>query len=358
MEKDWIPEKNIIDSANAVIKNFIYLSQTKVSRYTIEKYTKAHPEYPSLSLGAIGSLLERWGLESLIYSCKSEHLDQLPKPSILLLRRHFEDDKEVEYVILFNTQRTEVEYLHCKDGWTIENKKTFLKKWAKIGLSLISSQNFQEKNFSALERRYEKRLKEKRKKHEIYTIENFLTREECKYIIKISRKRFVRSKVVVDGKPNVVDGRTSYSAFLDSLNDTKLLKIRIRAAQLLKHPLTHIEELQVVSYEKGQQYQIHHDAFTNKSISEKGKIEKNGQRVYTVLVYLNDDFFGGSTFFPSLEYKIQPKEGKALVFRNVTKLRRIIKAANHCGLPVTKGRKYALNIWIRDRPFLRGNSIN
>lgn len=69
-----------------------------------------------------------------------------------------------------------------------------------------------------------------------------------------------------------------------------------------------------------------------------------------MLAYLNDDFDGGATYFPNVDILVHPKKKRVVIFNNLDDNGKVIKTAFHAGLPVTKGRKYAVNIWVREKP--------
>ena len=58
--------------------------------------------------------------------------------------------------------------------------------------------------------------------------------------------------------------------------------------------------------------------------------------MYSVLIYLNDDFEGGETSFPDLLRIVKPEAGAALVFGH---------GHEHIGLPISQGDKYALHLF-------------
>lgn len=60
-------------------------------------------------------------------------------------------------------------------------------------------------------------------------------------------------------------------------------------------------------------------------------------RYFTILCYLNDNFEGGSTFFPYLSYRAVPRRGKAIVFPS-----RYMHAAE----PVLSGQKFVALSWV------------
>ena len=70
------------------------------------------------------------------------------------------------------------------------------------------------------------------------------------------------------------------------------------------------------------------------------------QRTATMIMYLNDDFEGGSTCFQHLDLKIQPKRGSALVYY-YTPAEPLI----HCGEAVVSGTKFILNAFVRNGEF-------
>jgi len=70
-----------------------------------------------------------------------------------------------------------------------------------------------------------------------------------------------------------------------------------------------------------------------------------------MLAYLNDDFEGGGTYFPDLNYMVHPKKRRVVIFNNLDEEGNTLKkAAWHGGLPITTGRKYAINMWVRNKP--------
>jgi hypothetical protein len=96
-----------------------------------------------------------------------------------------------------------------------------------------------------------------------------------------------------------------------------------------------VEQIQCVRYKKGQKFRTHFD----------GGVEL--PRLTTYLLYLNEDFDGGDTYFPILDLTVEPRTGACLRFASCDKLGRVLWPSEHGGLPVSSGIKYALNIWVR-----------
>ena len=60
-------------------------------------------------------------------------------------------------------------------------------------------------------------------------------------------------------------------------------------------------------------------------------------RYFSVVCYLNDDFAGGHTSFPGLDFVATPETGKAIVFPS---------NYLHCSEPIVSGEKFVLVSWI------------
>jgi len=109
----------------------------------------------------------------------------------------------------------------------------------------------------------------------------------------------------------------------------------------------HFEQLQVVRYQPGQLYKEHWDACYEEEKCQEF-LKKGGNRYATFLLYLNDDFEDGETYFPLRDKKIIPEKGKAALFFNLDE-NNIDKLENskHAGLPPKSGIKWMCNVWVR-----------
>ena len=101
------------------------------------------------------------------------------------------------------------------------------------------------------------------------------------------------------------------------------------------------EPLQVLRYRTGGEYKPHFDAIPG----------FDNPRTMTFLVWLNEDYEGGETFFPTPGLKLKGRTGDAILFRNAGPDGRRDAAAGHAGLPVARGEKRIASRWIRARPF-------
>ena len=79
-------------------------------------------------------------------------------------------------------------------------------------------------------------------------------------------------------------------------------------------------------------------------------LKNGGQRVVTALAYLNDVIEGGETVFPNLDKSVTPEKGKIVIFHLCKKgTYEPNPDALHGGMPVTKGEKWAFNLWFREK---------
>lgn len=356
MEKYWLPQRNMLDSPIALLKNFIYYVKHPISRSTIEEETLEFPNFPNVTLATYMQLLENWGVEQVAFKCEMENLKDIASPSILFITDDPENKTEGEFVMFYEVKENNIEYLHTRKGWIIETLEDFSKKFGKVAISAKSLKTKGEIDFEKKEKEYEEKKLANPALKNVRVIDDFLTDKECEYIINLAQPVFKRSLVTGTEKDIVHEGRTSYTAGLDVFaKDEILLSIRMRAAELLNMPETHFEHFQCVSYDKTQELINHFDTFDETTERGRKIVEEKGQRKYTMLAYLNDDFIGGGTHFPNLDLLVQPKKRAVVIFNNLDDNGNVIPAAFHAGLPVTQGRKYAMNMWVCTKPCRKYN---
>lgn len=184
---------------------------------------------------------------------------------------------------------------------------------------------------------------------------NVLTPTECKYLIEAAQDRLEPSTVLTpaeDAFGEVHEGRTSSGACFSRGATPEIEVIERRIAQLTNSPFENGEGLQVMRYEEGQHYLPHHDFFDIEKPGYEKYIGSAGQRVFSVIMYLNDDFQEGETEFPILRFVVPPIRGSALVFRNVgADNSRPDCSTLHGGRPPKKGTKYIATKWIRENAY-------
>ena len=182
-------------------------------------------------------------------------------------------------------------------------------------------------------------------------IDGIITPEECKYIIDQATPNFKRSAVV--GSNGEDSSRTSETAWV-SRTDPVARKILAKALELTGKPIENCEDLQVVRYEPGTFYRAHHDSCCDGSEGCLNFENDGGQRIGTLLLYLNSEFTDGETHFPDYEdgLKIKADPGSAIFFRPLCANEdKCHPKALHAGLAPTSGVKYVCNVWVRENKF-------
>ncbi len=171
---------------------------------------------------------------------------------------------------------------------------------------------------------------------------------ECGALIEIARACEAKASVCDSdtGAVRVDAVRNNNMSWVD--NDHPLVRsLNQRIAALTGIPLENQEPLQVLHYRTGEEYVPHHDAFT----PGNQQLEHGGNRIATVLLYLNSVLAGGGTFFPEMDMRVFPHAGMGLFFRSI-KEGRIIQRSLHAGEPVLQGEKWVASKWIRERAYV------
>jgi prolyl 4-hydroxylase len=146
--------------------------------------------------------------------------------------------------------------------------------------------------------------------------------------------------------------RTGSSAWIGPLErDFVCAVMQERAARACGVPVANHETPSILSYEAGQQFATHFD-FVSPHLLQNPDEARRGQRLFTVVTYLNEDFTAGQTYFPRLGFKYRGATGDALLFANVMSDGSPDRNTLHAGLAPESGRKWALSQWIRARPQL------
>ena len=197
----------------------------------------------------------------------------------------------------------------------------------------------------------------------VITFDNFLTPEECQALIDIGYEYgYERSRDVgevkfdgtFDGKESV--GRTSENAWCSSLKGCRekevIQRVMGRMSSIMGIPPENSEDLQILKYEIGQFYNVHHDYIPQQ------RNRQCGPRILTFFLYLSDVEAGGGTGFPSLDLTVSPKAGRALLWPSILDSNPINQdgRTTHEALPVEIGAKFAANGWIHQYDYITPQS--
>jgi prolyl 4-hydroxylase len=180
----------------------------------------------------------------------------------------------------------------------------------------------------------------------------FLSDHECTGLMALAAPRLLRSETVdnATGGSEVNAARTSDGMFFERGEAPLVAAIEQRIAELLRWPPDHGEGLQVLRYRPGAQYRPHHDYFDPAHPGTARILQRGGQRVGTLLMYLNTPEGGGATTFPDVGLEVAPLRGNAVFFsydRAHPETRTL-----HGGAPVTAGEKWVATKWLRETVFV------
>ncbi|XP_057959489.1 prolyl 4-hydroxylase 1 [Malania oleifera] len=195
----------------------------------------------------------------------------------------------------------------------------------------------------------------------IIVFHNFLSMEECDYLMATAKPRLQTSTVVdtKTGKGITSEVRTSSGMFLshEERKYPMVQAIEKRISVYSQIPVENGELIQVLRYEKNQFYKPHHDYF-----SDTFNLKRGGQRIATMLMYLSDNVEGGETYFPMVDsvececggeimagLSVKPVKGDAVLFWSMGLDGQSDPNSIHGGCKVLAGEKWSATKWMRQR---------
>ena len=121
-------------------------------------------------------------------------------------------------------------------------------------------------------------------------------------------------------------------------------RVEQRIANVTRAPQErYFEPFQILRYEPGQFYKVHHD-------QNSGLFTPQGARVFTFFMYLSTPTRGGGTHFADLNVTVPAVKGSAVLWPSVTDADPDVDEplTRHEGLPPDEGVKYAANVWVHN----------
>ena len=180
---------------------------------------------------------------------------------------------------------------------------------------------------------------------------DLLSADECAELIALARSRLARSETVETstGASAVNAARTSEGMFFEPGEFPVCARLEKRIAALLGWPLENGEGLQILRYGPGTEYRPHYDYFDPDEAGTPAILKRGGQRVGSIVCYLNTPEAGGATVFPDVGLEVAPVRGNAVFFsydRPHPATRTL-----HGGAPVDAGEKWVATKWLREGRF-------
>jgi prolyl 4-hydroxylase len=186
---------------------------------------------------------------------------------------------------------------------------------------------------------------------EVIVFSDVFSSVECDVLVSLIQPRLTRSYVFENATgASIIDpGRSSKGAYFGRGENLLIDTLDQRLATLCNWPLEKTEQLQFLQYEKGEKYIPHYDFFHTDQPGSNETIKIAGNRVATIIVYLQEPVRGGSTFFPDLNLRVNPVKGSA-VFFSYERPDADTKTL-HSGEPVISGTKSIVTKWFREKKF-------
>ena len=188
----------------------------------------------------------------------------------------------------------------------------------------------------------------------IAVLAGVLSPDECAAVIALGTPRLAPSTVVdpASGADLTAAHRSSDGMFFGLCENPLIACIDHRVSALMGLPVAHGEGLQLLRYRPGCASSPHHDFLAPTNDANRASVARSGQRVSTLVIYLNDVAAGGATEFPALGLRVAPHRGNAVYFEYANASGALDHATLHAGTPVEQGEKWVLTKWMRERPFV------
>ena len=185
----------------------------------------------------------------------------------------------------------------------------------------------------------------------VVALGEFLSPDECEALRSDANSRLARSETVenLSGGSEVNVARTSQGMFFQRGETELCQRIEARIAALVNWPVENGEGIQVLRYSPGAEYKPHYDYFDPSQPGTAAILKRGGQRVGTVVMYLNTPKQGGATIFPDVGLDVHAIEGNAVFF--AYGLADPSSLTLHGGAPVVQGEKWVATKWMRESKF-------
>lgn len=187
----------------------------------------------------------------------------------------------------------------------------------------------------------------------IAVLGNVLSEDECDELMRRAVDKLQRSTTVdpIKGTFEVIAERSSEGTFFPVNADPFIARLDRRIAELMNCPVEHGEGLQLLHYRTGGEYRPHFDFFPPDEPGSVAPMAVGGQRVSTLVMYLNTVEQGGATIFPELGLEVLPSKGSAVYFEYTNSHGQVDPLTLHGGTPVGQGEKWIITKWMRQRPY-------
>jgi hypothetical protein len=287
-------------------------------------------------------LLNRMGIETIVAKLPKSKIADAPVPFLIIL-----DKDDIDFSCVTEFDKTSGDLTINQSNIIIKrNLQTDFteESYVVLLISAVSDADFGEKD---LEYRNLEIENEERYRKSIRILDNFLSEQECNEIICYCNERnnFKQSMVYnhADVKGKELKNTNIYSKDRTSSNMElkgygKVDDLYHKLCKAFGCGRNQLEPISCIKYEKNQQFKYHHDFI------------QGGDRIFTAVIYLNNDFEGGELRFPEIDLTYKSKTGSCIIFQNIDESQQLIPESMHGSLPITAGVKYAIPVFMHINP--------
>lgn len=175
----------------------------------------------------------------------------------------------------------------------------------------------------------------------IYSLDNFISNNECEHIIKTAKPHLIYNNT------KICKGKTCRFKYN---YDTTFENIGNKISNEIGYSIKNMEYFQVSCYNVGEESKPHYDSWKQDGSPEHlNNFKFGGNRLVTVVLYLNNVIEGGETKMTKLNKLVIPKQGKILFLENCDKgTNNQNEVSEYCSMPLLNGIKYVLTIWFKE----------
>ncbi len=282
----------------------------------------------------VTELLEQFEFETCTVELPAEKLAEVPLPAFTYL-----EGPQPQVVLLEQFSETHCTYIHPIEGRITIAPATFLAQWLRVCVLAMPTDGTAQKLYydpqqvEAAKAAYRNRL--------IYQ-DNFLTDEEVNTLLSLADGKYAPTTNTVKGyfENDVAMVTNNFDAPLQAIMKKALALLPLEATY---HPDK--DWLAVVSYNEGMLCKPHYDAYYSDDHNDPHNPSK--MFLWTIILYLTDDYEGGETAFPHINHVVRGKKGGVLCFPDVDATGGIAPYALHEGRQITKGNKKICTFWLR-----------
>lgn len=167
----------------------------------------------------------------------------------------------------------------------------------------------------------------------------FITSVPCNGVVESHKSSKLRASEIIEKNTIVLDSskRKSKTKYI-SYNHPEIQYIRNRVDKyMLDHHDVYESSMQMTTYDRGDFFCPHIDALEKHQLKDFGP-----QRLWTAILYLDENCIGGETCFPFLKTCVAPEKGTLVCWPNVDDDGNIIRIHKHYSKKIRDGEKNIL----------------